>query len=129
MTDEQIIKALECCFINKNCKGCPQRGEVDCLRTSSIEAIGLINRQKAEIERLQIEITGNYQTMKQALVLVDKLKQDIAIDIVTAKAEAVKEVAERLKERGFADKYYEHEAIVYVADIDNLVKEMVGEER
>ena len=41
--------------------------------------------------------------------------------------EAIKEFAERLKERGFADKYYEHEAIVYVADIDNLVKEMVGE--
>ena len=52
MIDNDIIKALECCHINKNCKGCPQKGKNDCLRTASIEAIGLINRQNAEIERL-----------------------------------------------------------------------------
>ena len=57
MTDEQIIKALECCCKSfGNCTKCPYK-EVDCVTTSGKslllkDALDLINRQKAEIERL-----------------------------------------------------------------------------
>ena len=58
MTDNELIKALECCSdtANKSCKEkkCPAIKEcmtdVDILEKS---ALYLINRQKAEIERLQ----------------------------------------------------------------------------
>ena len=76
----------------------------------------IIKEKNAEIERLNKE--------------VDRLSQIVLYHdghIADARAEAIKEFAKRLKKRGFADKHYEHESIVYVADIDNLVKEMVGE--
>ncbi len=53
MTDEEIIKALKCCN-DGVCEYCPISGN-DCIQKSRDEAIDLINRQKAEIERLQKE--------------------------------------------------------------------------
>lgn len=56
MTDEQIIKALECCFSNKSCEGCPldtNDADSSCLRIIRNEAVHLCLRQQAEIERLQ----------------------------------------------------------------------------
>ena len=56
MTDEQIIKALECCTVNPaNCNQCPLDtiGTADCFHfVIQKNALALINRQKAEIERL-----------------------------------------------------------------------------
>lgn len=53
MTDEQIIKALECCGY-KNCKQCPNFSEdIECSEKLIKLALDLINRQKAEIERLK----------------------------------------------------------------------------
>lgn len=59
MTDKEIIKALECCnrTISQNsCEGCSyhhSRGR--CTENLLKDTIYLINRQKAEIERLQNE--------------------------------------------------------------------------
>ena len=57
MTDNKIIRALECCNKSDNGKGCfkcPYRQYCpDCLRRRNEDTIDLINRQKAEIERLQ----------------------------------------------------------------------------
>lgn len=60
MTDEQIIKALECCSI-LDCENCPNEktcGEVD----GTLKALDLIKRQKAEIERLKelVDTMGDY---------------------------------------------------------------------
>ena len=62
MTDEQIIKALECCvnddegvlgFCNN---GCPLFGKnANCPEVLRKNALDLINRQKAEIERLEAQ--------------------------------------------------------------------------
>ena len=52
MTDNEIIKALECC-INDKCQECPLN-KLFCGREVATEyALDLINRQKAEIERLK----------------------------------------------------------------------------
>ena len=105
MTDEQIIKALECCATDDgdDCFQCPygnivyKPGNGGCVNRCRKDALDLINRQKAEIERL-----------------LQKLQQ--------AKSEAIKEFAEALKES--ADNGGCGEDFVYVSDIDILVKEM-----
>lgn len=56
MTDKEIIKALECCQNEECvCKECPlhYRRSADCVDYLTRNALNLINRQQAEIERLQ----------------------------------------------------------------------------
>ena len=58
MTDNEIIKALECCKTPKcsNCAVCPKRHlGTECLGDLITETLDLINRQKTEIERLEKE--------------------------------------------------------------------------
>lgn len=50
-TDDEIIKALECC-INDNCNDCPETFG-NCELTTMRNALDLLKRQKAEIEKLQ----------------------------------------------------------------------------
>ena len=78
----------------------------------------LINRQKAEIERLQKEAN-----------LVSIQFQDLQERTDEIKAEAYKEFAERLKEKSFQSfgNYGITRDVVEVCDMDNLVKEMVSE--
>lgn len=56
MTDEQIIKALECCSVDNHigvCKDCPFTEVCDeDEQALQKHALDLINRQKAEAERL-----------------------------------------------------------------------------
>lgn len=90
----------------------------------------IINRQKAEIERLK-DLCADCSMLKGKIGTISDLQKqieywqrgynDLRQKLKTAKAEAFKEFAERLKEKGFTDNHYEHESIVYVADIDNLL--------
>ena len=138
MTDKEIIKALECCpkaEMTVDCKalGCPvyqKKGcgyvlncDIDSTTDAIIEglskdALDLINRQKAEIERLETNCLSMAQTMPNMAK--------------AERAEAVKEFAERLKE--YVESYdvttgYRVTIVQAVEEetIDNLVKEMVGE--
>ena len=55
MTDNEIIKALECCSVNAmgECKECPLLNDFSpCGVTLTTNALDLINRQKAEIDIL-----------------------------------------------------------------------------
>ena len=131
-TDEEIIKALQCCSEPcAECDECP----LYCIgaNCSSFElhryALDLVNRQKAEIERLN---SVNDEKFRQWDMLTEKTKQhyadlyEEARDIL--KVEAYKEFAERLKEKSFKTirNYGLTKDVVEVCDIDNLVKEMVG---
>ena len=122
MTDNEVVKALECCT-DMECSKCPMNYD-DCeerdFETLVKRAIPIFNRQKAEIERLE-----------DILNAVDNT-------IGYFKAKTIKEFAERLKDEWLAvillknksDDYAEgyHDALCYVEDqIDKLVKEMVGE--
>ena len=104
MTDNEIIKALECCTIPRaNCPDCPARiGCNDCVDILREETLALIKSQKAEIERLERHT---------------KMHDEI-------QAEAIKEFAERLKEFQKPVCFDEAFIAVDVEDIDNLVKEM-----
>ena len=110
MTDEQIIKALECCATDDgdDCFQCPygnivyKPGDGGCVNRCRKEALDLINRQKAEVEN----------------------------EIKEIKSEAIKEFAERLDEMIYAThgNIVDVDGIVLLNyiddDINKLVKEM-----
>jgi len=127
LTDEEIIKALECCSTPCcKCDECPLYCVgVNC---SSFElhryALDLINRQKTENDKLNGELISALSELSLTRASLNN-----------AKAEAYKEFAERLKEemRLEDDCDYNcqeccYECNDYVIAIDNLLKEMVGEE-
>ena len=131
MTDNDIIKALECCFLSEcACKDCPYSAFEICDTAKMINTvIDLINRQKAEIERLRkiivgfIDEVGTWSNKYEVdISTIHKLpllaKEDFNIRN-KIKTEAIKEFAERFKEKS-----YLNDGVVY---IDNLVKEMVGD--
>ena len=116
MTDNEIIKALECCVGDadgKDCVGCLLFEFSDCQEQLNVAALDLINRQKADIERLR-EINS----------LLTEVGQETQKRYEAAKAEALLEFAKRLKRE---------KRNLFCAEnidglIDNLVKEMVGED-
>ena len=132
MTDKEIIKALGCCHITCGCSecayvDCPE----DCVETMKLDALNLINRQKAEIERLREELAS--KGLKYSLLEREKA-EDISgfiDDLKLARAEAIKEFAERLKKEKYSvcAGHGMSECVVSVYDINNLVKEMVGEQK
>lgn len=112
MTDNEIKKALEK-ILELMCN------EGDLQRSAIIsKSLDLINRQEAEIKRLKNTLDD---VLDREPVLVERSEK-------YAKAEAVKEFAEQVK-MAF---YYEFEELIpsIMADkIDNILKEMVGEQR
>ena len=89
----------------------------NCIHTYCVNGADLINRQEAEIERLK-RILDSYALQYGTAVDKDRFLRQ-------AKSEAIKEFAERLKLNGYWD--IDLPDYVFVDDIDNLVKEMVGE--
>lgn len=136
MTNNEIIKALECCLndscYTSECFFFKETKDGEHCQTVAIKyALDLINRQKATIEKLKKEIN-----------LVSILYQDEQEISSTIKAEAVKEFAERLKTeaklRNHTNYGANKHAVSYnegvietrkfmLVCIDNLVKEMVGD--
>ena len=113
MTDNEIIKALECCYDLDStaiCHQCPLHQTEECRDGYlGLQAYHLINRQKAEIERLRAKVEKRTQE-KLALggVYMQKLK--------TAKAEAIKEFAERLKKDFQPNKAYTFGYVMRIID-------------
>lgn len=112
MNDNDIIKVIKHC-INKTCVGCKREDNKfntsdSCRYDLLKDVLDLINRQKAEIERLQEHIKHTNNVVKQV--------------VEDTKSEAIKEFAKRLKEEATVD----DDSTWWVAniDIDNLVKEM-----
>ena len=60
MSDNDIIKALECCTgaNAKMCEACRLKKHPDCEYRLQDESLALIKRQQAEIERLSGKIDG-----------------------------------------------------------------------
>ena len=141
-TDEEIIKRLEQCVKNKN-------------RNYNTDIVlDLINRQKAEIERLgnallalmnYLNIIGCDKSDLSFIKIATDLNKQIRADI---KSQSVKDFAEKLKEEIKREKESGNELLSEIYDrdvqmnaegekmafdsveriIDNILKEMVGEE-
>ena len=149
LTDEQIIKALECCISHKGnvaCKsGCPFHEQELCIEDGDAllkHSLNLINRQKAEIEKLNVELVGmrgacesykmhydnaraEIERLKAEIRNTDNILNSLDRPLVEVKAEVIKEFAERLKKEAYIDDYFD--LSVKESSIDNLVKEMEGD--
>ena len=119
MNDNDIIKALECCAFEHNCNGCfynvPESAySAQCIEKIMHASLDLINRQKAEIERLKDMVSQN----EGVLPKYERIIKD----------EAIKEFADVLKESQgkISVMSFVHGTKDYipVENIDNLVKEM-----
>ena len=79
-TDEEIIKALECCSADKgDCDKCVLQKE--CKNTpfytaAAKAALNLINRQKAEIDKLQTIIFKKEDTLQ----MIAEERQQLAVE-------------------------------------------------
>ena len=114
--DNEITKILECCS-KEDCENCEKDwsyvSQWDCMHHIMRLSLDLINRQKEEINALN----GNTE---KYIAECEKRSREIVEDYIKEiKSEAIKDFAERLKER-----------YIYVTpnEIDNLVKEMTESE-
>ena len=120
LTDSEIIKALSICS-NENgiCSECPYSDDyTNCNTRIATDTLDLINRQKAENERLCMELD-------EVIIAKDLLFDEAEALIKKTKAEAVKEFAERLKKK--YKPYVILGSEVAEVEIDNLLKEIIGE--
>lgn len=125
MTDNDIIKALECCGCdNYQCDNCPYAYKTCTVYKDSID---LINRQKAEIEKWKALAENGASAIDTNNRLVQKFAE--------IKTEAIKEFGKRLKSRindSVFNYWNNNTGGYYLAEdvpdeIDNLIDEMVGD--
>ena len=149
LKDNEIIKALKC--VPKDVSGYIIDENNKMKLVYNEDVIDLINRQQGEIEKLEIsdaskeectikqhgkikELKAEVERLKERNKILDLNRRMALLEkeplydkIKTAKAEAVKEFAERLKD-SFFDNGYESPDIDFDYFVDNLVKEMVGDD-
>lgn len=110
MTDNDIIKALECCmYVSDSCFECPFYNMLNCALRLKKSALALIKRQKAEIEALKL-INSTYCAETKTI-------RDIAF----------REFAESVKNNRRAILNAIYDRTEYSNIVDNLVKEMTEE--
>ncbi len=97
------------------------------------EKINRLQVENKELQDLMVKYNGDFakkeaeiEKLEKVEHFADKTIEALQKELKTAKAEARKEFAERLKEK--ADYNYFGVSAVYETDIDNLLKEMVGAE-
>ena len=137
MTDNEIIKALECCKSKCDCSGCLLKKEEYCVNVLKNLTLDLINRQKAEMEKNENIIRLADKAIETQNAEIERLKAtvdsftDIGKLYSEIKAEAYKEFAERLKMRAINryNEFEDYQAYPYatIEHIDNLLKELVGD--
>lgn len=119
MEIEEIKKALEVCAYLEACADCPF-GDIEgvdkCMHSMMQNALDFINRQQADNERLK-------KLLEEADVNYNKCAKRFY-------KEGVKEFAERLKATcyTYSDICGYKSTVIDINEIDNLVKEMVGEQ-
>ena len=137
MTDNDLIKSLDICQNeNSKCSDCSYSNDyTNCNTRIAKEALELINRQKAEIERLRSLVDDSVWDFcsisgcEGASNDCWKTCPDSRYNKI--KSEAIREFAERLKAI-YDDERYDrpnaHTLILFLFNnIDSLVKEMSGD--
>lgn len=155
--DEDVIKGLYVCSTNPDTCGrnCPYSVLTSgCVCKLTGDAYDLINRQKAEIERLDrvyqaakrkiLSLCGRIQNLKNKIetlkkeqwqseqdadileTILDDKNKDISDLIFKERNNAILEFVEQLKDKADQDDYGEEFVLVY--DIDKTVEEMGVEE-
>lgn len=148
MTDNEIIKALECCSTAQNCTPCKyepneyEKGTVGCCNELMKNAIDLIKRQQAEIAELSVLAEKNNDKLNSVidcqkaeierltgynsnLVFANQgILHTLETEITKAKSEAITEFAERLKDMHKHNTTSVVSLVTLFGDINKMVKEM-----
>lgn len=103
MTDNEIIKALECCVNNQYCWLCVLKDREDDCYDILKSALDLINRQKAEIDRLKNELHGKVDYIHEQQEVIDDLKdkynkKGLTLNIAVDKEQIEKSVQECMRD-------------------------------
>ena len=124
MTDKEIIKAWEK-VLSTGDAPIGEHWSVGGIVTTQLgkETLDLINRLQAEVERLK-DYKQLYEDLKAEHLETIKL---INKGIKTAKAEAYKEFVNKIKVHAYYIDFPKEHRVVDEDDIDNLLKELVGE--
>ena len=126
MTDK-VIQALEC-ISGKDvyCEDCSYSALYRynfCMKRCAKDAIDLINRQQAEIERLQ----GQYKFLENNSLIfkggIDYFKTDAIKDFAEKLTDTILDKSDRSLDNPNGNDYFISDVI---EDIANLAKEMVG---
>ena len=131
MTDNEIIKALECCIGGygvRNCDDCSMHGKAGCIEVLPEFALDLIERQKSEIEKLKEEnssIRYCYETAKSYNESIAKNCGEMCKS--KAKSEAIKEFSERLENAlNNCETIGDRDNIAYItSDVHDIVNDLV----
>ena len=118
LTPEEIKKALE--YL-------PDRILTETERTAIEDALALINRQQAEIERLEKELS----TATNHITRLENQIERLLPMLKTKRAEAIKEFWGRLKGIAYQSgdwSHGEHPMVVELDDAEEIYDEMVGEQ-
>lgn len=97
------------------------------------DLLNIINRQKAEIERLQKTVEQKANLIEKKSFAYGRISQKHAAELKTAKAEAVKGCIEKVKEKANKSNWVSSGVILRTEytigenSLDNLLKELVGE--
>ena len=142
MTDNEIIKALECCR-NDECSQCPLQDGVCSEKDVIKDALDLINRQKAEIERLNKRVDGQKKAMFEQQSYTAELQaenkklshkcDDCAgctqwkCDCSNIKSKAIKEFVKKFENEIKDVQFTLGQTWELQCALKNVVKEMVGE--
>ena len=119
MTDKEIKSAMEACLNRTDrcvctIEDCPYAWEDECSIDLWKDALDLIDRQQAEIDRLNTKVFG----MEFEVAMYKAISE-------SSKSKAIKEFAEKLKDV-FVTIDGTFECWEIEEHIDNIVKEMVG---
>ena len=143
MTDNEIIKALECCCKNNNCDGCPLdylTFSSQCASELAIKSLDLINRLQSQnkdlaetVHNLTIEKDALFDKAEELKAEVERLKTNLNVELENfateydnkIKTEAYKEFAEEIFELFPADKC---NTVISRVTVKHILKEMVGED-
>lgn len=141
MTDSEIIKHLEYCM-ESECEKCQYQYDMACKEYIFHDCLRLIHNLMDKNKAYKYYYDECLKDLKKANTEIERLKG--RKNLLKAekrsliKAEAVKEFAEKVKETSlyeFIEEYFENAELCYEArqdqfckHIDNLVKEMVGEQ-
>lgn len=143
LTDSEIVKAFECCYLDKPCEECPlcklEHADKKCFggdpSALSRMVLDLINRQNAEIEKLKAKCENTqvgYNFLKDELEETKKRNRDLVYAIKSYKAEAYKECIEKAKSEIDSQSHSRSleasgERFRIHKILDNILKEMVGD--
>ena len=141
-TDEEVTKTLERCGKGEGCYRCAKEymHSADCIRILNAECLDLINRQKAENEKLNIELKAMRGAANSYKAEVERLKKENKIlshNADTAFQDGLNESRELFAPEIKAEAYKEFakflidkssKGLLRTSDLPDYVKEMVGEE-